>query len=486
MLNAATLETIPAERRGLKLWRGINRDPLHYFTQLANDTGSYAWLSILGRPLLMLNDATGIQHVLQDKAENYRKGRFHKVLEPLFGDSMFLNEGPVWRTRREHAAPVFAYGNFEEMVRQMTIAAEAMFARWQPRVERGEYIDATLEMTRFALDALMRALFHEPRESAASQMRSSLGVILRDAENRVWSGLNLPTFIAYNLPKYKAAQRFLRELVNGLIEARRASAEYPEDLLSRLVEDFGGSSAEHKLLYDEVLSFVLAGHDTTAHGLAWALYNLSLHPEIQRKVDGEVAGVLGDNVPTMESIRKLAYTKQVFDEVLRLFPPVWTMSREAIKDDFIPLDDGSQVRIPANAGVMMCHYTVHRRETYWPNPEAFDPDRFDADSVKARPKYAWFPFGGGPRMCLGFRFAQVESVLALAMISQRYKISLVPGQRPEPEPIITLRPAGSILFKVIPKPGFQSRRAEEALSSVIAMEESGGESEGRCPFHSAA
>ena len=479
MLQSAREPYIPQDRRGLRLLLAIKREPLHYFTRLMNKEGSYAWLRVDGRPLVMLNDATGIEHVLQ-RNNTYRKGHFHKVLKPLFGDSMFLSEGHAWRHRREEVAPVFAHGNFEEMVRQMAAAATAMFDRWDPRIARGEPIDVTLEMTRFALDALMRALFHEQQDDVASEMRSALGVILRDAEKRMWSSLTVPEAIAYNLPKYRASRRFLKKIVAALIEARRANKAYPEDLLSRLVEDFGSSGPEQKVLFDEVLSFVLAGHDTTAHGLAWALYNLSLYPSVQRKVDVEVAGILGHRVPDMEDIKKLTFTRQVFDEVLRLYPPVWTMSREAVAPDQIPLDDGTFLDVPAGAAVMMCHYAVHRRETYWPNPEAFDPERFAPEAVAVRPKCAWFPFGGGARMCLGFRFAQVESVLALAMITQRYKFSLLSGQHVEPEPIITLRPASAILFRVQKREDFCpdiEARSDEKRTTSAAPQSS------KCPFH---
>ena len=182
----------------------------------------------------------------------------------------------------------------------------------------------------------------------------------------------------------------------------------------------------------------------------------------------------------MEDIKKMPYTRQVFDEVLRLYPPVWTMSREARSDDLIPLDDGRKLAIPAGAAVMMCHYAVHRRETYWTNPEAFDPDRFSPEAIEARPKYAWFPFGGGPRMCLGYRFAQVESVLALAMITQRYKISLISGQSVKPEPIITLRPADSIHFKLQKRASFFAEPTPDNAPSSEPVAISGEEG---CPFH---
>jgi cytochrome P450 len=472
----------PTVHKGIPVLWAIRKHPTLFFTKLMLEEGDYAWLNVGGRDMLMLNDATGIEYVLQKNSKNYCKGYFHNFLKPLFGNSMFLNEGAVWREGRERAAPVFANGNFDEIVRQMALAAETMFERWDKLSERGEPVDMTIEMTRFALDALLRALFHSSKDEVAVEMRTSLGVILKDVESRFWSVISLPKVIAYNLPKYRNAQKFLRALVTGLIEKRKQDLAYPEDLLSRLVNDFGFTADEEKLLYDEVLSFVLAGHDTTAHGLAWSLYTIGRYPEILKRIRAELLDVLGDREPTLTDIKSLSYVGQVFSEVMRLYPPVWTMSREAIDEDKIPFDEGGTLRVSPGTTIMMCHYAVHRREKYWRNPEAFDPERFRPEAVAARPKFAWFPFGGGPRVCLGQRFAQVEAILALAMMFQRYEMTLLPGQEVKPEPIITLRPDSPILFK-LRKLESNGRAPIHAGASGGARATASAGSRDVCPFH---
>jgi cytochrome P450 len=467
---------VPPKYRGIRLLLAMKRDPLKFFVRLMNEEGAFARLRINGRNVLMLNDATGIEHVLQSNSANYFKGHFQRMMKPLFGDSVLLQEGEVWRQRRHNAAPVFASGNFIDISGQMAAAVEAMFVRWDEKIIRGEPIDITTEMTRFTLDALLRSLFHNAHGDTAAEMRAAMGTMLRDVENRLWSALQLPRFIAHRLPRYKKARVFLRSIVKELIETRRQDRTYPQDLLSRLIAGFGADQAQQKALFDEVLSYVLAGHETTAHGLAWTLYNLSLYPLVLRGVENEVGRVLGRAAPDMESVKELHYTHQVLDEVFRLFPPVWTMSREAIAADSIPLDDGGTVAVSAGESIMMCHYAVHRREKYWPSPEAFDPDRFTPNAIKARPKFAWFPFGGGPRLCLGFRFAQVESLIALAMIVQRYQFSLISGQNVEPEPIITLRPKTAILFKMQKRAGFAPAQAAPAPVPATPRVS-------KCPFH---
>lgn len=378
----------------------------------------------------------------------YRKAHFNSVLRPLLGNSIFLSEGEEWRKQRKEAAPVFASGNFAEMTQRIVGATETMLARWSGRIARSEPVCLNVETMWFTLDVVLRALFHEDRENIALDMQSALATLLREAEHRIWAPVNLPQNLIYKIPKYRRAQTFLNNLVGDLAEARRANGAYPDDLLSRLVANYGTSPEEQTALHDQIKSFLLAGHETTANGLVWTFYHLSQHPEIMRRLVREVDSVLGNSAPTFENIKELHYTRQVFDEVLRLYPPVWTMSRTAMMDDVIPLDNGDQIALPKDTVVMMSGYATHRCEKYWENPEAFDPDRFAPEQVQRRPKFAWFPFGGGPRLCLGFRFAQIESVVAIAMVLQRYRLSLVPGQHITPLPIITLRPNGSVLFNI--------------------------------------
>jgi cytochrome P450 len=472
------IPAIPKERRGLRLLMAVQKDPLAYFTQLMHQEGPYAWLKLNGQPLLMLNDATGIEHVLVQNASNYRKGRFNKVLRPLLGNGIFLSEGKIWRKQRQESAPVFANGNFNDMLAQMIGATEAMFQRWQPRIDQGIPIDITLEMMWFTLDVLLRALFHEARDGVAGGVQSALGLLLREAEGRIWSPFNLPQGLVLRLPKFKHAMNFLQDIVNGLITTRRANQAYPDDLLSRLIDHYNLSAQDQLYLRDQVMSFLLAGHETTAHGLAWSFYLLGSHPQHLKRMIAEADTVLEGSLPTLENIKQLTYTRQVFDEVLRLYPPVWTMSRETLGSDEIPLDDGRTISLPQGVVIMLCDYAVHRRETYWHHPDAFDPDRFDTETTAARPKFAWLPFGGGPRLCLGFRFAQIESIVALAMIVQRYSIALVPGQDVQPQPIITLRPNGPILLRI------KNRVPFSPTGQIHVTPQS--KAEGKCPFAHAA
>lgn len=468
---------IPKARRGLRLLRDVRRDPLGYFTRLMQQEGAFAWLHLGGRPLLMLNDTTGIQHILQDNAENYRKARFNSVLRPLLGDGIFLSEGALWRKQRQESAPAFAAGKFDAMLPAIIAATEAMLRRWEPRAARHEPIDLTLETMQFTLDVLLRALFHEARDGIAADMQKELGILLREAEGRSWSPFNLPQPLVMMTPTYRRAMGFLDGLVHGLIAARRNSGEYPEDLLSRLIANYGLSAADQKLLRDQVISFLLAGHETTAHGLAWSFYCLGAHPIQRQKMLHEVDEVLRGEMPTLDTLRRLSYTRHVFDEALRLYPPVWTMSREALQDDVIPLDDGGRIPLPKDTVVMLCDYAVHRREAYWPDPEAFYPERFRPETSDARPKFAWFPFGGGARLCLGFRFAQIESLTAMSMITQKYVLSLLPGQTVRPLPIITLRPSGPILFHLKPRGAAKEREVPPATNCAPA-----DSNPAACPF----
>ncbi len=424
----------------------MRRDPLRYFINTMNETGTHTWFKLAGRKVVLLNDAASIRHVLHDNANNYRKGRFNDVLKPLLGNGIFLSEKDLWLKQRRESAPVFAQGNFPEMTAQMAAAVEAMITRWEPKIDRNEPIDLYHEMMWFALDVLFRTLFHEEKQDIAEGVQESLGHLLGECERRIWALLSLPQSWVLKLPKYKKSMQFLEDVAKELIDKRRENKAYPEDLLSRLIDHYSDNKQDRKVLRDQVMCFLLAGHETTANGLAWAFYETGLHPDIQQKLREEVETVCGHHAPDYSMARNLNYTRQAFDEALRLYPPVWTFSREALEEDTIPLDNGDTLAMPKGASAMLCPYAIQRRAGYWPQPDAFMPDRFAPENTATRPGFSYFPFGGGPRLCLGFRFAQIESVVALAMVAQRFEWSLVPGQAIKAEPVITLRPSGPIYF----------------------------------------
>lgn len=464
---------IRPEHRGISLIARIRKDPLGYFLNLGVEWGSYAWLSLMGSPVLFLNDATAIGYIFSGNDKNYHKGKYNEHLRPLLGNGIFMSEDSLWRQQRRDTAPIFAGGNFNEFTRQIVIATENMLDRWEPMIDRGEPIDLNAETMRLTLDVVLRALFHEDSEDALRNMKDALGTMLRMAEKRIWSAVNLPMAFVMKLPRYKETLSFLDRLTDEFISRRRQNQAYPEDLLSRLVACHTMSTEDQKILRDNVLSFLLAGHETTANGLAWSFYELGRNTEARKKLVAEVDAVTGGLSPDMQMVKDMVYTRQAFTEALRLYPPVWTMSRRVLQDDIVPLDDGRSLRVPKDTTVMLCTYSVQRKEDYWADPESFTPERFETEQTK-RPKFSWFPFGGGPRLCLGFRFAEVESMIALAMIYQRYDLALIPGQQIRPEPIITLRPDRPVLFRVtrrqaINKPAKKYRTVSEETPNQCPM-----------------
>jgi cytochrome P450 len=242
--------------------------------------------------------------------------------------------------------------------------------------------------------------------------------------------------------RFSRALSTVDKIVYSMIEERRAGRIVADDLLSMLMEARDaetGESMSDKQLRDEVMTIFLAGHETTASSLSWALYLVSKDPNVEEKLAAEVDAALNGRTPAMEDLPNLPYTRMVIEEALRLYPPAWAFGRQAIADDEI-----GGYRIPANSSVLVSPWITHRHPAFWDRPQQFDPERFTAEKSAGRPRYAYFPFGGGPRQCIGNEFAMMETQLVLAMIAQQFKFRLVPGQRVEPDPSVTLRPKGTL------------------------------------------
>ncbi|RME60420.1 MAG: cytochrome P450, partial [Caldilineae bacterium] len=246
--------------------------------------------------------------------------------------------------------------------------------------------------------------------------------------------------------RFEEGVKAIDEVIYRLIRDRRRAGQYGDDLLGKLLQardDQTGAGMDDKQLRDELVTLFLAGHETTAIALTWSLGLLSRHPDVRRKLQAEVDLVLGRRTPTAADYEKLVYTQAVFQEVMRLYPPLPVFLREAVGPDEL-----GGYPVPPGAGIMVNVYGVHHHERYWDNPEGFDPERFLPGRVDKRPRYAYIPFGGGPRQCIGNNFALMEGVLALAMIHQRYALDLVPGVRLTPDVTGTLRPQGGVRMVV--------------------------------------
>ena len=425
----------------------IHRDPLRFFVRTVRDYDDVVELDLGPNKALMINNPAYIKHILQDNQPNYHKSKFYDTLAPILGGGIFMAEGQQWQYLRQTATPSFNGCQLKQMIAQMTDATAETLARWQVPARRGEPVNIVPEMMWLTLDIVLRTLLSVRLHGEHRGIYHALATLLRDAERRVWALAAPPRWLptAQNR-RCRAAHRVIDGFVQKIVADRRADDRDHADLLQVLVDTLSDPAMDglsKTVLYDQVRSFILAGHETTANALSWTWIALSRHPDVARKVKAEVDDVLQGRTPTFEDIKKLTYTKMVFDEALRLYPPVWTMSRTAQADDQV-----GDLAIPKGTNVMLSPYAVHRHAAYWPNPEGFDPERFTPEAVKSRPRFAYFPFLGGTRNCLGSRFAGLEAVIIMAMVMQRFGLALVPGQDIRPEPMITLRPRGDVFMRL--------------------------------------
>ncbi len=427
----------------------IRRDPLGFFARAAAEYGPVVPIRMATQTVLMVYDPTLVKQVLQDNFTNYRRSRFYDVIRPILGEGIFLSEDERWLRQRRLLQPPFHGRDLIDMTSRIASAVSDMLERWRGPAMRREPVDVAQEMMRLTLDVVFRTLLTVRLPNVSETVYQALKAVLHEAEQRVWSMLpmrdRLPT--ASNRA-FRKGMAELDDIVRRVIEDRCADRDAPHDLLSILIEAFPNCDkdpAEAKELRDHVISIIIAGHETAANVLIWMWTLLSRSPEIERRMRQEVAAVVGDRTPTIDDVRKLAYTANVFGEAARLYPPVWTFSREAVADDWL-----GDVPVRKGSTIMVCAYAMHRNPQHWENPEGFDPDRFLPERAEARHPFAYFPFSAGPRTCLGKRFGQIEGVIVAAMIAQRYRLELVPGHEVAPEPMITLRPRGKVPMWVRP------------------------------------
>jgi cytochrome P450 len=312
-------------------------------------------------------------------------------------------------------------------------------ARTRERWREQTTLDLDQEMMRLTLSIASKTLFDADVEAEATEIGAALTTMMQG-----WPRMTSPLYPLLNklpLPsnrRLREAQQRLDDTVLRMIAERRASGADHGDLLSMLLtaqdeEDGGGMS--DKQVRDEAMTLFIAGHETTANALTWTWYLLSQHPEVEAKLHEELDAMLGDRLPSAEDTSRLPYTRKVFTEAIRLYPPAWTIGRRALNDYEIP-----PYRIPANSMIFMSPYVMQHDARYFPNPEVFDPERWTQEAQATRPKFSYFPFGGGPRQCIGEAFAWMEGVLVIAAIAQRWKFRLVPGHPVAMQPLVTLRP----------------------------------------------
>lgn len=422
----------------------IRKDPLGFFLRLSRAAGPVVRVG-LGWPtgeLLLVTDPQMVGYILEGNADNYRKGRFYGRLRAVFGTNIILADGDDWWRRRRLAAPAFSARHLEVASWVMAGAVSGLLGRLETAARRKEPVDlfaATMELT---LGVVVKALFGVEIGERADAITAAVEPVLREGDRRVWWPVRPPLWVP--TPTNRALRKAIADLdrvVYGLIAERRRSGERREDILDALLaaRDERGEGLSDRQLRDEVVGLIVSGHETTATTLAWALEALSRHPAVEATLRAELDRVLAGRQPTAGDLRDLVYTRAVLLETMRLNPAVWTISRQAVNDDVV-----GGVAIRAGTVVMMPPHIMHRTAAWWPNPEAFDPDRFLDGEPRDQRKFTYFPFGGGPRRCLGAHFSMMEMQIVLASLLQRFRFALIPGSLPEQAVALTVRPRAGL------------------------------------------
>jgi cytochrome P450 len=420
----------------------IQRDPLAFLLR-TQQLGEVVRLRFLFSPAYLVSDPESIKHVLQYNARNYNKDLItYTMFRPLLGQGLLLNDGLSWLHQRRLMQPAFHRSRLSTYGTLMTDATVAMLEQWKSSFEKGTPVDIAEEMMRLTLQIVGRALFSLDLNQEVGTIGYAVTTLLQlfvDYVFRPFPPLSVPT------PRNRRLQQAIRSLdqvVYRLIAERRTHQMEGDDLLSTLlaVQDAEtGQGMNDRQVRDEVMTLLLAGHETTANTLTWTWYLLSQSPEIERRLHLELNEVLGGRVPTVEDLPNLKYTRMIIEETLRLYPPTPVLSRKAIGHDEL-----RGYPIAANSLIMLSPYAVHRHPALWEEPERFDPDRFGPERSATRPAYAYFPFGGGPRVCIGNHFAMMEAQLLLSTIAQRYRLRIIPGHPVEPQMVVTLRPRSGL------------------------------------------
>ncbi len=415
-------------------------DPLDFLLNLAQEYGDISHFRFMGTSAILLNHPDYIKHVLQDNNRNYNKDTVdYDMLRPVVGNGLLTNDGEDWLRQRRLIQPAFHRRQIDRFGRLMVQAADEMLAAWNGRSQPNDPVDIAQAMMRLTLRIVGEALFGIDLSGEANEVGAAFTYINEDLSSRLIDGyfIPLPIPTPRNL-RFHEAKSKLDHVVAEIIQERRREKEERDDLLALLLnarDEETGTGMDDEQMHDELITLLLAGHETTAVALSWTFYLLSEHPKVRQKLEAEVDQVLNGRLPTIDDLPELTYTHQVLQESMRLYPPAWAISRKAIEADTI--DD---YYIPQGAMIVLSPYTMHRHPRYWTNPEGFDPERFRPEAAKDRPHFAYFPFGGGPRLCIGADFAMTEAQLVLTAVTQRYRLNLVPGHPVKPSPLITLRP----------------------------------------------
>jgi cytochrome P450 len=412
------------------------RDPLTFFSSLAHQYGDLAYLRMGGEHLFIASDPVVIRDVLITHNQNFHKSRGLERIKILLGEGLLTSEDAFHLRQRRLMQPAFHRERIAAYASTMVAYADRIRRGWSP----GATVDVAREMSRLTLLIVGKTLFDADVESQASDVGDAMSGLM----DSFWTlmlpfGETLQRLPIPHIRRGRKARERLDAIIYGIIRERRANLGDRGDLLSMLLlaqddEDKGRGMTDRQIR-DEAMTIFLAGHETTANALTWTWYLLSQSPEVERRLHDEIAGVLDGRLPSVADVERLPYTTRVITESMRLYPPAWLIGRRAVNEYSI-----GRYYVPPRSIIVMSQWVVHRDPRHYADPERFDPDRWTPEFKSALPRFAYFPFGGGPRQCIGESFAWMELVLLVATLAQHWKFTLVPGHPVVPQAAVTLRP----------------------------------------------
>ena len=428
----------------------MRRDPLGLYTQARRDYGDYIRLRVVpGFNCYVLTHPDAVEHVLLKNHKNYRKPNiFYNSVGLLVGDGLFTSEGERWLTQRRLAQPAF-HSQYLALLCPLMVEGAEMFIR-QQESRAGQPIDIVDAMMKVGMRIASTTLFSADISGDADAIGKAYRAAFAHISNRLNSLQLVPKWLPTKSNRvFFRAKRVLDGAVMDLIAARRKNPNKPHDLLTMLLSAHDEKTGEGMLprqLMDEVLTLLTAGHENVGAALSWTWYLLGQHPDVQENVYDEIHGRLRGRNPTMEDLPDLPLVKAVFEEALRLYPPGWGELRETISPD-----DVNGFAIPGKAIIILCQWVTHRHPEFWDEPERFKPERFLPSAAANRHRFAYFPFGGGPRICIGMQFALIEGPLVLATILQRFRAELISDRPAIPDATFTLRPKDGLKVMLHPR-----------------------------------
>ncbi len=439
MSELKTAKRIPIVRI-LASMRKFAKNPIPFMDTYIREKEGICEIS-LGNNRMYLTDRPEVaRHILQKNHKNYMKSKIVTDFTPYIGHGLLTVDGAYWRKQRRLLQPGFHKQKLQQLTEIMLTETDEFMSHLQVSVGSGKKILLAKEMMELTMNVVARGLFGAAMSKEDLQViDESLTAIQKHLVTLVRKPMVKP--LLHLIGRERKIRKYIEqidEIIFRLIRERRASKEEHGDLLDMLLnsryEDTGEGMTD-KQIRDESLIFFVAGHETSANALTWAFYLLQQHPEIEARILSEANSLTADGPLDFDKINQLRYTKQVIQEAMRLYPPAWILDRVALEDD-----QADGYAIPKGVPVNVFIYGIHRHEDYWPDPNKFDPNRFDPEAIKTQTKFSYFPFGGGPRLCIGQGFAMLEMQIIVAEMLQRFKLSYQESEAPGLLPLVTLRP----------------------------------------------